>query len=184
MNRTADGGDKCEWAEVFAREEQEQCLLLRFRPAGLSQYVLSSSNSTQVQQTLQTLQSNLASDDLSGAQSAFQSLQTLFQNSATANGTSTSANSQLSTDLTSLGSALSSGDLPTAQSAFTAVQNDLKSSSPTETSEINAADQSIQLVDSLLSTLPLNTAASTSPDLTTSLLESVYGNQSGLNVLA
>jgi len=152
--------------------------------AGLSQYVLSSSNSTQLQQTLQTLQNSLASGDLNGASAAFQTLQTLFQNSAAASGSSASTNSQLSTDLTSLGGALSSGDLSTAQSAFTAVQNDLKSSSPTETSEITAADQSIQLVDSLLSTLPLNTAASTSPDLTTSLLESVYGNQSVLNVLA
>ncbi len=150
--------------------------------AGLSQYVLSSSNSTQVQQTLQTLENSLASGDLNGALSAFQTLQTLFQNSAAASGSGTSTNSQLSTDLTSLGSALSSDDLSTAQSAFTAVQNDLKGSSPTETSEINAADQSIQLVDSLLSTLPLNTAASNGPDLTTSLLESVYGNQSGLNV--
>lgn len=152
--------------------------------AGLGQYVLSSNNSTQVQQALQKLQNGLASGDLNSASSAFQTLQTLFQNSAAASGTNPSANSQLSTDLTPLGSALSSGDLSAAQSAFTAVQKDLKSSSPTETSEISAADQSIQLVDSLLSTLPLNIAAPASPDPTTSLLESVYGNQSGLNVLA
>jgi hypothetical protein len=91
--------------------------------AGLSQYVLSSSKSTQVQQTLQTLQNSLASGDLNGASSAFQTLQTLFQNSAAASGSGTSTNSQLSIDLISLGSAPSSADLFTARSAFTAFRS-------------------------------------------------------------
>ena len=78
--------------------------------AGLSQYVLESSNSTQLKQAFQSLQNSLASGDLTGAQSAFQTLQTLFQNAATASGSSLSSNSQLSTDLTALGNALTSGE--------------------------------------------------------------------------
>ncbi len=153
--------------------------------AGLSQYVLSTSNSNQVQQTLQNLQNSLASGDLNGAQSAFQTLQSLFQNSAAAGGSSASTSSPLATDLTSLGSALSSGDLSTAQSAFATVQNDLKNSpSLSETNEITAATQSLQLVEDLLSTVNPSTASSSSPDLTTSVLESVYASKSGLNVLA
>jgi hypothetical protein len=87
--------------------------------ATLSQYVLSSSNSAQLQQALQALQDSLASGDLDGAQSAFQTVQKLNQNLATASASSLSSSSQLTTDLTTLGSALSSGDLSTAQSAFT-----------------------------------------------------------------
>jgi hypothetical protein len=64
--------------------------------SGLSQYVLSTSNSNQLQQVLQTLQKSLTSGDLSGANSAFQSLQKIFQNSATASGSTLSSNSQLS----------------------------------------------------------------------------------------
>jgi hypothetical protein len=152
--------------------------------ASLSQYVLQSSNSTQLQQSLQALQSSLGTGDLNGAQSAFQALQNLLQGSATASGTSLS--SQLSSDLTALGSALTSGDLSTAQSAFATVQNDLKTSaSPALTTEANAASQSVQLVDELLSTLSLTTASSSSSgDLTTSILEGVYASKSGLNVVA
>jgi hypothetical protein len=80
--------------------------------AGLSQDVLLSGNSTQ-QQALQALQNNLASGDLTGAQSAFQTLQNVLQNSATASGSGLSSNSQLTGDLSALGSALSSGDLST-----------------------------------------------------------------------
>jgi hypothetical protein len=53
--------------------------------AGLSQYVLSAGNSTQ-QQALQALQNNLAAGDLDSAQSAFQNLQSVLQNSATTSG--------------------------------------------------------------------------------------------------
>src|SRR5579863_2161677 len=93
--------------------------------AGLGQDVLSSGNSSQ-QQALEALQSSLESSDLNGAQSAFQTLQNVLQNSATANGTSLLSNPQLSTDLTSLGSALSSGNLSGAQSAFATFLGDLK----------------------------------------------------------
>jgi hypothetical protein len=153
--------------------------------AGLSQYVLQSSNSTQLKQALQTLQNSLASGDLNGAQSAFQTLQTLYQNSATASGSSLSSSSQLSTDLTALGSALTSGDLSTAQSAFATLQSDLKNSpSPSQTNETNAASQSVQLVEEVLSTLNSSSASSSTSNPTNSLLESVYGSSSGLNVLA
>ncbi len=153
--------------------------------ASLSQYVFSSGNSTELQQTLQALQNSLGSGDLNGAQSTFQTLQTLLQNSAQASGNSLSSTSQLSSDLTALGSALSSGDLSTAQSAFATVQSDLKNSgSPVLASEANAASQSLQLVDELLGALSSNTASSSSSDLTTSILESVYASKSGLNVLA
>src|ERR1700683_2909013 len=151
--------------------------------AGLSQYVLQTSNSAQLQQTLQTLQSSLGTGDLNSAQSAFQSLQTLLQDSVSS--VRTSLSSQLSSDLTTLGNALTSGDLSTAQSAFATVQSDLKTSaSPTLTNEANAASHSVHLVEDLLSTLNTSTASSSSPDLTTSILESVYASKSGLNVIA
>jgi hypothetical protein len=152
--------------------------------AGLSQEVLAASNSGQ-QQALQTLQDTLASGDLTGAQSAFQTLQNILQNSTTASGNTLSSNSQLSTDLTALGGALSSGDLSTAQSAFATVLGDLKTTaSPALINEVTAASQSVQLVDELLSTVDSSLTSSSTADDTTSLLEAVYGSQSGLSVLA
>jgi hypothetical protein len=153
--------------------------------ASLGQYVLASSDSSPLQQALQTLQNSLASGDLNAAQSAFQALQQLNQGLVTASGSSSSSGSQLSTDLTALGSALSSGDLTTAQSAFVTVQGDLKNAaSPSQTVEENAASQSVHLVEGLLSSLNSNGSSSSSSDTTNSLLESVYGNSGGLNVLA
>jgi hypothetical protein len=153
--------------------------------ASLSQYVLSSTNSTQLQQALQALQDSLASGDLDGAQSAFQTVQKVNQNLATASGSGPSSTSQLTTDLTTLGSALSSGDLSAAQSAFTTVQNDLKSSnSPSRTNETDVASQSVQLVAELLSTLNVSSPSASNSDGTTSVLEQVYGGRSALNVSA
>ena len=152
--------------------------------ASLSQYVLSSSSSNQLTQVMQTLQNSLASGDLNGAQSAFQSLQKLSQNLATASGSSLTSSSQLSTDLTALGSALSAGDLSSAQSAFATIQSDLKSAaSPSQTLETNVASQSQQLVQELLSSLGSSSSSSSTSDNTTSLLEAVYGARS-LNVQA
>ena len=152
--------------------------------AGLSQAVLASSNSTQ-QQALQSLQQSLASGDVNGAQSAFQTLQTLFQNSATTSGSTLSSNSQLSTDLSTLGSTLNSGDLSSAQSAFATVLGDLKTSaSAAQVNEATAASQSLQLVEGLLSTLNADTTSSSNANNTTAILESVYGSSGGLNVLA
>jgi ribosomal protein S20 len=153
--------------------------------ASLSQYVLSSSNSTQLQQALQALQNSLASGDVNAAQSAFQTVQKLNQNLATASGTSASSSSQLTTDLTALGSALSSGDLSTAQSAFATVQNDLKNgNSPSQPNETDTASQSVQLVAELLSTLNVSSYSASDPDSATSMLNQVYGNRSTLNVSA
>jgi len=148
--------------------------------ASLSEYVLSSGNTSELQQAAQGLQNSLASGDLNGAQSAFQNLQTVSQNLATASG---SSSSQFSTDLQALGTALSSGDLSGAQSAFATVQSDLKgNSSPSLESEANAAAQSQQLVEGLLSTLDSDTGASGTTDMTTSILEGVYGSKA-LNVV-
>jgi len=153
--------------------------------AGLSQYVLASSNSTQAQQALQTLQNSLALGNLTGAQSAFQTVQNLYQNSTAIAGNSSPQGSQLSTDLAALGSALNSGDLSTAQSAFETVQSDLKSSpSPWLANETNAASQSEQLVAELLSTVNVSTSSSSNSELPNSVLDQVYGSRSGLNVQA
>jgi hypothetical protein len=155
--------------------------------ASLSQYVLSSSNSTQLQQSLQTLQNSLASGDLNGAKSAFQTVQNLNQSLETATGSSASGSSQLTTDLTALGSALNSGDLSTAKTAFATVQNDLKNSnSPSLANETATASQSTQLVAELLSTLNVNSSSSSSSttDATTSVLDQVYGSRTGVNVVA
>jgi len=150
--------------------------------AGLSEYVLASSNPTQLQQALQTLQNSLASGDLNGANSAFQTVQRISQLSATVSGNSQSSGSQLSTDLAALGGALSSGDLSTAQSAFATVQSDLKTAaSPSRANETSVASQSVQLVNELLSTLNLSSSSSSTSDSTNSVLERVYG-QGSLNI--
>jgi ribosomal protein S20 len=152
--------------------------------ASLSQYVLSSSNAAQMQQALQSLQNSLASGDLNGAQSAFQTVQKLNDGATAASGSTGSSSSQLSTDLAAVGSALNSGDLSTAQSAFATVQSDLKNApSLAQANEISAASQSVQLVNALLSPLNSSTTSSLS-DMTSSVLEKVYGNRGGLNVLA
>jgi hypothetical protein len=156
--------------------------------ASLSQHVLASSDSNQLQQALQSLQSSITSGDLNGAQSAFEVLQTLNQGLTTASGNSSSqisASSQISSDLTALGSALSSGNLSTAQSAFTTVKNDFNNSaSPSLTNETNAASQAVQTVSELLSSLNVNSSSASISDSTTSVLERVYGTSGGLNVQA
>jgi hypothetical protein len=156
---------------------------------GLSQEALTSGDTDQLQQSLQSLQNNLAAGNLNGAQSAFQGLESFLQNSATASGGTLGSNSQLSNNIAALGSALSSGDLSTAQTAFASVLGDLKNSAvPSQINEAAAASQSVQLVDELLSPLdPSNSANNSSSsssisDLTDSILESVYGSESGLNV--
>jgi Sec7-like guanine-nucleotide exchange factor len=149
--------------------------------AGLSQFVLSTNNSTQLQQLLKTLQNSLSSGDLSAAQSAFQSLQKVFQSSASANGNTVSSSSQLATDLTSLGDALNAGDLSTARSAFATVLNDVKATTlPAQSNQAAAASQSVQLVQEVLSSL--NPGSSTGTDIANSILDSVYRTGVGLNV--
>jgi hypothetical protein len=153
--------------------------------SGLSQSILASSDSNQLQQTLQTLQKALDAGDLTGAQSAFQGLSQLSQQLETASGSTSSSNSQFSTDLAALGTALNSGDLTTAQSAFATVQKDLKShSSPSIAAEINTASQSLQMVQSVLSTLDSSGNSSSTSEAMNSVLQSIYGSNGGLNVLA
>jgi hypothetical protein len=153
--------------------------------ASLSQGVLESSDSNQLQQALQTLQNSLTSGNLNGAKSAFAAVQTLNTGLANASGSSLPTNSQLSTDLTALGNAIGSGNLATAQSLFATVKNDLKNgNSPSLTNEIHNASQSVQLVQELLSTVNIGNSSSSSPDTTTSVLEQVYGSSGGLNVHA
>lgn len=152
--------------------------------ASLSQYVLSSSSATQMQQALQSLKNALTSGDLDGAKSAFQTVQKLNDGATAASGSAGSSSSQFSTDLAAVGSALTSGDLSTAQSAFATVQSDLNNApTPSLTNEISAASQSVQLVQGLLSSLDASTTSSTS-DMTSSVLEKVYGSRGGLNILA
>ncbi|MGA9389800.1 MAG: hypothetical protein WBV69_05070 [Candidatus Sulfotelmatobacter sp.] len=152
--------------------------------AGLSQAVLSSGDPGQ-QRALQILQNSLSSGNLNSAQSAFQTLQALVQNSATSSGSTAASNSQLSTDLSALGSALTSGDLSTAQSAFATVLGDLKNSaSAAQVNEATAASQSVQLIEGLLATLNASVSSSGSTDNTTPILQSVYAGKSGLNVFA
>jgi hypothetical protein len=152
--------------------------------SSLSQYVQSAGTSDQLQQLLQALQESLSSGDLNAASSQFADLQKLFQDSATGTGSTLASNSQLSSDLTALGNALGSNDLSAAQSAFATLEKDLKSNpAPAQTNEATAASQSVQLVEELLGTV--NTSGSSSgSDLTTSVLEQVYGSKGSLNVLA
>lgn len=150
--------------------------------AGLSQDVLSSSVSP-LQVALQSLQSSLSTGNLTSAISAFQTLQTVLQDSATGSGLTLSSDSQLSNDLTSLGSALSSGNVSHAQSAFATVLGDLKTTAaPAQINEAAAASQSVQLVQELLGTIDATGTTTTATDSTTALLQSVYAAQSGLNV--
>lgn len=155
---------------------------------GLGQYVLTAGNSSPLQQILQSLQSSLSSGDLGGAQSSFQTLQTFFQNSATANGGTVPSSSQLSTDMVALGNALSSGDVSSAQTAFFTVLADLRNTNlPSQIDEAGAASQSIQLVQELLSSVDsssVSSVASTPTELANSALQSVYSTQGGLDVYA
>ena len=97
---------------------------------------------------------------------------------------SSSNAAQMQRALQSLQNSLASGDLNGAQSAFATVQSDLKNApSLAQANEISAASQSVQLVNALLSSLNSNTASNLS-DTTSSVLEKVYGNRGGLNVLA
>lgn len=151
--------------------------------ASLAQNVLTSSNITQTQQAWQQVQTSLAAGDLSGAKTAFATVQQLNQNLSNAGGAAPST--QLSTDMTALGSALTSGDLSTAQSAMATVQNDLKNApSPALSSALQSASQSEQLVDGFLSTMSSSSSSAGSDDAMNAALESAYGTGSALNVYA
>jgi hypothetical protein len=136
-----------------------------------------SSNQTNLQQTVQALQSSLASGNLNTAQAAFQTLQKLF--SSTAVSGSGLSNPNPATDLAALGSALSTSDLFTAQSAFNTLLSDLKDS---QMNAAFAAAQSITLAEELMSTV--NPSDNSSTNLSNSGSQGLNGSQSGLNVFA
>jgi hypothetical protein len=151
----------------------------------LSQNVLTSSNSNPLQQALQALQHHLASGNLTGTQTAFQTLQTLVKNSAATSASSVSSGAQLSNDMVVLGNALSTGDVTTAQTAFASVLSDLKNTSlPAQTNGATAAAQSVQLVHEVLSTVDSTNPPSSSSDLTNSVLASIYTSNGSLDVYA
>jgi hypothetical protein len=136
-----------------------------------------SSNQTNLQQTVQTLQSSLASGNLNTAQAAFQTLQKLFS-STTVSGSGLS-NPNLVTDLAALGSALSTSDLFTARSAFNTLLSDMKDS---QMNAAFAAAQSITLAEELMSTV--NPSDNSSTNFSNSGSQGLNGSQSGLNVFA
>ncbi|MGP0071704.1 MAG: hypothetical protein ACLPWF_07190 [Bryobacteraceae bacterium] len=109
-------------------------------PQREDQYVGSSAQqglsvAQQVQQDYAQLASSLQAGDLSGAQSAFASLQQALQSqgaSSTQSSTQSSTNSSsgsdsIANDFNAIGKALSSGNLSQAQSAFSQLQTDIRS---------------------------------------------------------
>src|ERR1700724_3424153 len=87
----------------------------------------------QIRQDFSQLAKALQSGDLSGAQSAFASLQQglqsqglITQTTATTPSTTNSGTDTISSDFNALGSALSSGNLTLAQSAFSQLQKDIQ----------------------------------------------------------
>ncbi len=129
-------------------------------PQGEDQYVVSSSQqglsvAQQVQQDYAQLASSLQAGDLSGAQSAFASLQQALQSqgaSSTQSSTQSSTNfssgsDSIANDFNAIGKALSSGNLSQAQSAFSQLQTDIRSVQQA------AASQTQSLTQGLLSLL-------------------------------
>lgn len=141
---------------------------------GVSQEVFAS-NGSPLGAVLQSLQSDLSTGNLSSAESAFQILQTVLQDSATGSGATLLSNAQFSSDLASLGSALSSGNVLGAQSAFATVLGSLKTSETLATFSEAAAGP-----PSTANTAP---TTATPSDPTAPSLQKMAGDQSGLNVL-
>jgi len=85
----------------------------------------------QFQQTTKdftSLQTDLSSGDLAGAQQAYTALTQDLQNiNQTQSGQQSGGNNQIGNDLAAVGSALQSGDLTGAQSAFATLTQDLQS---------------------------------------------------------
>jgi len=150
--------------------------------ASFSQYVADSSNITATQQALQALQQSLAEGNLTAAQAALNSYQTLNRDLALAGGSSTPTNTQLATDLNALGTAIDSGDLTAAQSAFTTVQTDLSTTPPQSvvTAEAAAA-HTVTEIEDLLSIFNSSSANSAPIDPLTEILDSAYGVSTSSN---
>ncbi len=90
----------------------------------------------QVRKDFAALKSSLNSNDLTGAQNAFATLQQDMQSIAQSQGTQqTGASSPFNTDLSAIGSALQNGDLTGAQSAFQKLQSDMQQARQTQGSQ-------------------------------------------------
>jgi hypothetical protein len=86
----------------------------------------------QIRDDFTTLQTDLSSNNLSGAQQAYEALtQDLQAINQSQGGQQAGGNSQLSSDLAAVGKALQSNDLTDAQSAFTKLTQDLQSAQQT-----------------------------------------------------
>ncbi len=149
--------------------------------AGFSQYVALTSNVGASQQAWQSLQQNIASGNLTAAQTAFNTYQQLSQN-LTGSGSSSNSSTQLAADMTALGTAIGSGDVTSAQQAFTTVQNDLKNTpSQAVQSAESAVAQTVGWVDELLNFSGSSGSSSEPVDPATSILDSAYGLSTSSN---
>jgi hypothetical protein len=96
----------------------------------------------QIRKDFTTLQTDLSSSNLSGAQQAYSALtQDLQGVNQSQSGQQASGTSQLSNDLAAVGSALQSNDLSGAQSAFTQLTQDLQSAEQTQVQQAQAGQQ-------------------------------------------
>ena len=82
----------------------------------------------QIRKDFKQLASALQSGDLSGARSAYASIEQLLpaNQSSSSSATGSNGSNAIQSDFASLGQALQSGDLSEAQSAFGQLQSDLK----------------------------------------------------------
>jgi hypothetical protein len=110
----------------------------------------------EIKQDFSQLAGALQSGDLTGAQSAYSSIQQLlqqYQGSSNASANSTSSN-PIQNDFAALGQALESGDLTQAQSAFSQLQTDVQSARQARDSGATQTPQvQDQYVSSTLQTL-------------------------------
>ena len=96
-----------------------------------------------IQQDFKQLASALKSGDLSGAQSAYASIEQLLpaNQSSSSSATGSNGSNAIQSDFASLGQALQSGDLSEAQSAFGQLQSDLKTATQSAQTPLQGEDQ-------------------------------------------
>ena len=96
-----------------------------------------------IQQDFKQLASALQSGDLSGAQSAYASIEQLLpaNQSSSSSATGSNGSNAIQSDFASLGQALQSGDLSEAQSAFGQLQSDLKTATQSAQTPLQGEDQ-------------------------------------------
>jgi len=89
----------------------------------------------EIRQDFQQLAGALQSGDLSGAQSAYSSIQQLLQ--ASTNSSNSSSPTTIQSDFATLGQALASGSLSQAQSAFSQLQTDFQAARQSRDGAVN-----------------------------------------------